>query len=166
MDALFPGYGFAHHVGYGTAAHRQAIERDGVTPLHRLSFKPLQHYATHDQKTTPQHLSSGAQAEACVADSLEKSGYRIVERNWRTRWCEIDIIAEKDGVHWCVEVKHRHADTSGSGLDAMTKQKQRQVSWAAVLYAARTGHAVAIAVAETTGTPPRLRQLQLLEECA
>jgi len=34
----YPGYGLERHVGYGTAAHRQAILRLGPTPLHRRSF--------------------------------------------------------------------------------------------------------------------------------
>lgn len=37
----FPGYGFAAHKGYGAAAHREALDRLGPCPLHRLSFKPL-----------------------------------------------------------------------------------------------------------------------------
>ena len=39
---LFPGYGFERHVGYGTAAHVQAIKQLGVCKLHRLSYKPIQ----------------------------------------------------------------------------------------------------------------------------
>lgn len=38
-DRLYPGYGLAEHVGYATTAHREAIARLGVTPLHRLSFQ-------------------------------------------------------------------------------------------------------------------------------
>lgn len=44
LDAIFPGYAFTNHVGYGTAAHRMAIKDLGVTPLHRLSFAPLAGY--------------------------------------------------------------------------------------------------------------------------
>lgn len=40
-DARYPGYGFASHKGYGTAAHLAAIARLGVTPLHRRSFAPV-----------------------------------------------------------------------------------------------------------------------------
>ena len=40
-DARYPGYGFASHKGYGTSAHREAIARLGLTPLHRRSFKPI-----------------------------------------------------------------------------------------------------------------------------
>lgn len=38
-DALHPGWEFASHVGYATPEHRAAIERIGVSPLHRLSFQ-------------------------------------------------------------------------------------------------------------------------------
>ncbi len=38
-DVLHPGWEFASHVGYATPEHRAAIERLGVSPLHRLSFQ-------------------------------------------------------------------------------------------------------------------------------
>jgi ribonuclease HII len=38
-DAAHPGWEFAQHVGYSTPEHRDAIERLGVSPLHRLSFQ-------------------------------------------------------------------------------------------------------------------------------
>jgi ribonuclease HII len=38
-DATHPGWEFAQHVGYSTPEHRDAIERLGVTPLHRMSFQ-------------------------------------------------------------------------------------------------------------------------------
>ena len=38
-DAAHPGWEFAQHVGYATPEHRDAIERLGVSPLHRLSFQ-------------------------------------------------------------------------------------------------------------------------------
>lgn len=47
-DALFkryakeyPGYGFEHHMGYGTTEHMAAIERLGVLPIHRKTFEPI-----------------------------------------------------------------------------------------------------------------------------
>ncbi len=40
-EAQYPGYGFARHKGYGTAAHRAALQTLGPTPLHRRSFAPL-----------------------------------------------------------------------------------------------------------------------------
>jgi ribonuclease HII len=41
LDTDYPGYGFARHAGYGTKAHREALERLGVTPHHRKSFAPI-----------------------------------------------------------------------------------------------------------------------------
>jgi ribonuclease HII len=38
FDLLYPGYGFARHKGYGTAAHREAIARLGPCPIHRRTF--------------------------------------------------------------------------------------------------------------------------------
>jgi|HigsolmetaAR201D_1030396.scaffolds.fasta_scaffold01832_4 ribonuclease HII len=38
-DERHPGWDFAEHVGYSTPAHREAIQRLGVSPLHRLSFQ-------------------------------------------------------------------------------------------------------------------------------
>jgi len=38
MDRVYPQYGFAHHKGYGTAEHREALERYGPCPIHRKSF--------------------------------------------------------------------------------------------------------------------------------
>lgn len=41
FDSRYPGYGFARHKGYGTPAHRAAIQRLGICPLHRRSFTCL-----------------------------------------------------------------------------------------------------------------------------
>jgi len=41
QDAIYPAYGFASHVGYGTAKHQQALLENGVTVLHRRSFAPI-----------------------------------------------------------------------------------------------------------------------------
>ncbi len=41
MDAEFPGYGFAIHKGYGTAAHQIALKSLGVSPIHRRVYAPI-----------------------------------------------------------------------------------------------------------------------------
>jgi ribonuclease HII len=41
MDGRFPGYGFGQHMGYGTAAHLEALERLGPCEIHRRSFAPV-----------------------------------------------------------------------------------------------------------------------------
>lgn len=41
LDRDFPGYGFAHHKGYGTREHLEALKRLGPCPIHRRSFRPV-----------------------------------------------------------------------------------------------------------------------------
>ncbi len=41
MESMYPGWDFGIHVGYSTPEHRAAIERLGVSPLHRLSFQSM-----------------------------------------------------------------------------------------------------------------------------
>lgn len=41
LDAVYPGYGFGQHKGYGTPDHREALTRLGVTDIHRRSFAPV-----------------------------------------------------------------------------------------------------------------------------
>ncbi len=41
LDAEYPGYGFARHKGYGTAAHLKALEALGICAAHRKSFAPI-----------------------------------------------------------------------------------------------------------------------------
>lgn len=40
-DVMFPGYGFAQHKGYGTRQHQEALDRMGVSAIHRTSFRPI-----------------------------------------------------------------------------------------------------------------------------
>ena len=41
LDQQYPGYGFAGHKGYPTATHLQALDKLGVSPIHRLSYAPV-----------------------------------------------------------------------------------------------------------------------------
>ncbi len=41
QDRRFPQYGFAQHKGYGTKSHLRALDKYGVSPLHRRSFRPV-----------------------------------------------------------------------------------------------------------------------------
>ncbi len=41
LDVVYPGYGFAGHKGYPTAAHRKCLEQSGPSPIHRRSFSPV-----------------------------------------------------------------------------------------------------------------------------
>ncbi len=42
LDEQYEGYGFAQHKGYGTELHRERLQAMGVSPVHRLSFAPVE----------------------------------------------------------------------------------------------------------------------------
>lgn len=79
----------------------------------------------------------GQHAESAAAIFLEKKGCEIVGRNWRTRWCEIDVVARRADVVYFCEVKYRLHDRQGAGLDYITPQKLRQMQFAASLWVAK-----------------------------
>lgn len=134
QDEVYPGYNFASHVGYGTLKHRLAIEELGASPIHRLSFGPLKKYA--EKISAQEHSGSvvvdvGHQAEQRVTDLLEGSGHVIVAKNWRTRWCEVDVISILDDTIYFTEVKYRKTSSHGGGLSAVDSKKYRQMMFAA-----------------------------------
>lgn len=73
----------------------------------------------------------GRHAEAAAVRYLEARGYQVVARNWRRRECEIDIVARNDTTIHLVEVKYRGSDGAGRGLEYITPQKLRQMTYAA-----------------------------------
>lgn len=73
----------------------------------------------------------GNQAESSVCDYLIENSFTIIERNWRTRMCEIDIIARKNDVTYFVEVKYRSTEYQGGGLEYITPKKLHQMQFAA-----------------------------------
>ena len=79
----------------------------------------------------------GDAGEQVAADWLTADGHEIIARNWRTRYCEIDIVSMKDNVMWFTEVKYRKNDDFGGGLAAITAKKQRQMRFAAELFIAK-----------------------------
>lgn len=76
----------------------------------------------------------GDWGEALVAQYLIERGCRIVEREWRCRFGEIDLIAEKDGVLLLVEVKLRTNLQYGAPREYVTERKQEKLRVAALLY--------------------------------
>lgn len=74
----------------------------------------------------------GTSYERAAANYLEDQGLYIVEQNWRTKWCEVDIVArDQQGVVHIVEVRYRKEVGSGNGIDSITPTKQRQLLHAA-----------------------------------
>jgi ribonuclease HII len=126
----YPKHGFKRNVGYGTQKHQDAIKEHGVTPLHRLSYWPLRKH----RLTTTKEI--GDRAEDVVSAYLITLNHEIIDRNWKTKYCEIDIISRKDGTIYFTEVKYRRNENFGGGLSAITKAKLRQMRFAVDLYSA------------------------------
>lgn len=80
------------------------------------------------------HNDFGEIAENLAADYLARSGYKILERNFRYLKSEIDIIAEKDGVVIIIEVKARKTDAFLEPHEAVNKKKIRMLMTAANEY--------------------------------
>ena len=76
----------------------------------------------------------GAKGEEVAVSYLKSRGYRIVERNYRIRFGEIDIIAEQGDDLVFIEVKTRSGTLFGSPFESVTKQKQKQLSKVALEY--------------------------------
>lgn len=69
----------------------------------------------------------GDRGEDYTARYLEKLGFHMVERNWHSRYGEIDIIAENEEYLLFVEVKTRKMGSMVSGEEAVTPQKQQKI---------------------------------------
>jgi putative endonuclease len=69
----------------------------------------------------------GAFGERLAVQHLEAKGYRIVERNYRRREGEIDIIARFGEVLAFVEVRCRRGSTMGTAIESLSRTKQRRL---------------------------------------
>jgi len=70
---------------------------------------------------------------------LKEMGFRILARNYRTRFAEIDIVAEKSGELVFVEVRSLKASAGHSPEETVDRKKQRQISRAALAYIQQNG---------------------------
>jgi putative endonuclease len=78
----------------------------------------------------------GARSEERAVAHLEREGYRIVERNYRCKVGELDIVARDGDVLVFVEVRSRRDSERGSAVDAVTWHKRNKVSRVARAYLA------------------------------
>ena len=80
---------------------------------------------------------AGARAEDRCAELLRGAGLRLLERNWRCRHGEIDLIAEERGVLVFAEVRLRRAFGFGGAGESVTAAKRSRLIAAARLYLSR-----------------------------
>jgi len=86
--------------------------------------------------------SEGARAEDLCADLLRAAGLKLVERNWRCRLGEIDLIAEEGRTVVFAEVRLRSIGAFGGAAESITAAKRSRLLAAARLYLARRPEAL------------------------
>jgi putative endonuclease len=69
----------------------------------------------------------GTAGEDAVADWYRAAGYEVLDRNWRCRSGELDLVASRDGTVVFCEVKTRTSDAFGVPVEAVTREKQRRL---------------------------------------
>lgn len=79
-------------------------------------------------------LEVGASAESAATRRLLESGYRIIERNYRCRAGELDVVARDGDVLVFVEVRCRGDARHGFAAEMIDRRKQRQVARVAACY--------------------------------
>jgi putative endonuclease len=88
-----------------------------------------------------QRQAVGRAGEEAAVRFLHERGYRIIERNYRCRFGEIDLIARDGETLAFVEVKTRRSQAFGPPALAVTIQKQRHLVKASQVYLAQRGKA-------------------------
>lgn len=82
---------------------------------------------------------TGSKYEMLAVKYLEQDGYRIIERNFFSRYGEIDIIAGKGDLLVACEVKYRSGDRCGDALEAVDRRKQNRICQTMLYYFAKHG---------------------------
>ena len=99
----------------------------------------------------------GESGESLAAAFLEGRGLRILSRNYRCRFGEIDLVAESGATLVFVEVRARRSDTFGGPAASITAAKRRRLVAAARHYLAAAGERAArFDVVLIRGEPPRI----------
>jgi putative endonuclease len=80
----------------------------------------------------PQSL--GQKGETHAVEYLQKKGYKILHRNWKSGKKELDVVAENNDFIVFVEVKTRNYDYLESPANAVTREKQKSIIYAAEGY--------------------------------
>ena len=80
------------------------------------------------------HLQHGEEAEQQALDYLNRRGLKLIERNYRCKAGEIDLIMQERDALIFVEVRYRQSRDFGSALESVTPRKQRKLLAAANQY--------------------------------
>jgi putative endonuclease len=76
----------------------------------------------------------GVEGEDLATKALKKKGYKIIEKNYRSKFGEIDIVAEEKGYLVFIEVKRRNTKSFGGSFDAIDRKKKEHMIRSAQYY--------------------------------
>ena len=118
-----PGIGTSTPGPPGAPPRADASTRRAIGPASRAGTPEARPHPP-----TPAHNRAlGAHGEDLAADYLERLGYRVLARNWRTRTGELDLVARDGDTLVAVEVKTRSGSGYGSPLEAITTRKMARL---------------------------------------
>ena len=80
------------------------------------------------------HSNIGEKGESIAIEYLENNGYKIINRNYYSRFGEIDIIAKKENYIIFAEVKTRKINTNFNAFEAVDAIKQKKIIKTAMIY--------------------------------
>lgn len=106
--------------------------------------------------TASSKKTRGQEAEDVATRYLKSKGYKILARNWRCRWGELDIVAEHDGRLVIVEVKSARSDEAYRAFTRVGQTKAQKLCKLGELFAKKygyIGHSTQIDVVEVTFFP-------------
>ena len=111
-------------------------------------------------------LQFGGEGECTAIAFLKENGYRILEKNFRSKRGEIDVIAEQAGVIVFIEVKARSDHEFGHPFDVLTPTKQKKIIQTTQSFLVQKripDKSMRLDVVALTLDPPESWEIELLE---
>ena len=97
--------------------------------MNKHEVKGQQHFSPPAVELGPHsdRIEVGQYGEQLAARYLTEAGYIILDRNWRCRSGEIDLVAQQGRMTVICEVRTRRGHRAGSGLESVTRRKLRRL---------------------------------------
>lgn len=94
-----------------------------MASAHRRAREPVRVVGTRDAPGMARNIELGRRGERIAADFLTNAGHRVVDRNWRSRSGELDLVTLDRGMTVAVEVKTRTSLDYGHPFEAIDRRK-------------------------------------------
>ncbi len=112
---------------------KQLTTDRGLTPVNLDREKKS--LTDKERQKKDAHLETGKRGEEIAKKYLEKKGYKIIERNYKTKYAEIDLVARQKNELVLVEVRTKIGNDFGAPEDTINDKKRRKLRGNALAYA-------------------------------